>query len=222
MNTKRCPPTAEAVAALSSLPPPVSAAPTESYAHVPLQHPPHHYVPQLEVKPQGPVHKPSAYVYVNQRLISIQQDNVEEKRASRKVKANSGNILVAHKQAMFASKEDAKDKGTDTIKEQVKTEKFKETAGVSVNPVQDTTKSGAACSQSKADTKCKEESRHESQAPEGRLQTNIAKVAETERENSHSEPETKEVSKSKVKAKKSEMKSASSWIRGRGDKTGKK
>ncbi|RUS76029.1 hypothetical protein EGW08_016207, partial [Elysia chlorotica] len=83
VNTKLCPPTAEAVAALSSLPAPVPAAPTESYAHVPLQHPPHHYVPTLEVKPLNPIHKPSAYVYVNQRLISIQQDNVEEKKASR-------------------------------------------------------------------------------------------------------------------------------------------
>ncbi|GFS11404.1 E3 ubiquitin-protein ligase TRIM56 [Elysia marginata] len=222
VNTKLCPPTADAVAALTTLPGPVAAAPTESYAHVPLQHPPHHYIPQLEVKPQSPVHKPSAFVYVNQRLISIQQDNVEEKKANRKGKAKSSNILVAHKQAMLANKEDSRDKSTDTIKDLPRGEQTKGTVASDTKTVTDAAKSDTACSG--VETSLKKDSRYASKETGGNPQVVKTDDAEKEKENPLlvSGKEAKEISKTKTKAKKSEVKSASSWIRGRGDKSGKK
>ena len=208
VNTKLCPPTAEAVAALSTLPPPVSAAPTESYAHVPLQHPPHHYIPQLEVKPQSPIHKPSSYVYVNQRLISIQQDNVEEKKASREGKAKSGSILVAHKQAMFANKGGRKDK-EDIVKD--------------IKKAEDSAKEDTSRAEEKTE-QLKKEAKSKIKPEKGKMQGASGTGAEKD-EQPASETAEKDVSKSKdvkTKAKKSEVKSASSWIRGKGEKGGKK
>ena len=243
VNTKTCPPTAEAVAALATLPGPVPAGPKESYAQVPLQHPPHHYIPQIDAKPQGPVHKTSSHVYVNGRLICIQQDNVEEKKASRegKAKSSAGSILVAHKQAMFANQGGSLEKVPDPLKKS-KSEQPKEEIPKDARKTDKSTKADIACAGVDAQKPNKDD-KSSCKAEKGKATTEKLEGKEKEKEKFPAGTEEKDSSKSKeekdstkpkeekdsskskdvkTKAKKSEVKSASSWIRGRGDKTSKK
>ncbi|GFN90103.1 E3 ubiquitin-protein ligase trim56 [Plakobranchus ocellatus] len=221
VNTKLCPPTADTVAALSTLPGPVPAGPKESYAHVPIQHPPHHYIPQPEVKPQTPVHKPSSFVYVNQRLICIQQDNVEEKKANRESKKKSDSILVAHKQAMFAEKAAAK---TSELPRDTKTDEKKKIEKSSGKDSAELDKGRATEGQACADLAMRDIKKNDggkSSPEENKAQPEASK----EKEKLSTDIEIKQASKgkdAKTKSKKSEVKSASSWIRGRGDKSSKK
>ncbi|BFZ09304.1 hypothetical protein BsWGS_12343 [Bradybaena similaris] len=115
------PSTAAAVAALASAPPPMPAPPPESYAHVPLQQPPHHYPPLPEHSSPAAPRKPRPFVYVQQRIVSIQQDNVEEME-DRKTKTEDAKSEPA-KEEEVSGKDKRKEKEKPPEKQKDKAKK---------------------------------------------------------------------------------------------------
>lgn len=112
---KAGPTTAAAVAALASAAPPLPAPAPESHAIAHLQHPPHHYPPLPEHCSPSLPRKPRPFVYVQQRIVSIQQDNVEE-MVERKAKPED------------ARPDEEQTSGKETLKDKDKSEKQKDAA----------------------------------------------------------------------------------------------
>ncbi|KAI8792078.1 mucin-5AC [Biomphalaria glabrata] len=128
---KSGPTTASAVAALATATPPLPTPAPESHALSNPQFPPHHYPPPPEHKTPPPPRKPRPFVYVRQRIFSIQQDNVEDAEEKRsREKSEEINVQEAKPQTKDlkdSPKVSEKEKALEKTKEKAP-EKVKEKA----------------------------------------------------------------------------------------------
>ncbi|CAL1532662.1 unnamed protein product [Lymnaea stagnalis] len=136
---KSGPTMASAVAALASATPPLPTPAPESHALANPQFPPHHYPPPPEHKTPPPPRKPRPFVYVRQRIFSIQQDNVEdaeEKKVKDKLddptpEVNKADLACAKEAVRVKDREKTSEKTKEKTKkeEKVKPEKEKKKDG---------------------------------------------------------------------------------------------